>query len=375
MNIILLGIQGAGKSTQGNLLSSELKIPYLSTGHIFRQIAKEKTDLGRRIKILINSGKLVPDQTTVDIVNEYITRPEYKNGFILDGFPRTISQVEKCTFKVDKVIYLSLDPKESLWRIVMRHEDRDDNTVQAVSHRVELFFEHTKPVVDHYERLGILSKVDAILPVKEVNKEILKSLGKQLIKDHLRAWHQKKPIIVAVVGLSGSGKTAAVKYLSETYKKPVISFSNIVNDYIDDHKLEHSLENHQKIRVQMRKKYGMEAMAVLKTDEIRSALQSSNIVLIEGLYSWEEYLYLHKHFDKAQVVLVAIWARKELRWERAARRSYRKHFHGAKRDMQELIDTNKGPAIAYADYLIKNDFSMQEFHDKLDEAYRSIIFS
>jgi len=375
MNIILLGIQGAGKSTQGNLLSSELKIPYLSTGHIFRQIAKEKTKLGRTVKELINSGNLVPDQITVQIVNEYLVRPEYKNGFILDGFPRTITQVEKCEFKIDKVVYLDLDPKEALWRIVMRHEERNDNTVQAVQHRVDQFFTHTQPVIDYFQEKGLLAKVDAKLEVKKVADEILKSIGKQLIKKHVRSWHQKSPIIVAFVGLSGSGKTEAVRYLAETYKLPVVSFSNVVNDYIDEHKLEHSLDNHKKIRVEFREKYGMSAMAILRADQLKNALKDSKVVLIEGLYSWEEFIYLQENFTNAKTILVSTWSKKEIRWTRAGKRKYRKGFYGEKRDIAELLDTNKGPAIAYADYLIKNDFSLDEFHDKLDETYRSIIFS
>ena len=94
MKIILIGIQGAGKSTQGNLLSKKLKIPYLSTGHIFRELAKEHTSLGRYIKETMNAGYLIPDKKTVEIVSEYLNRPEYKKGYILDGFPRTLEQVK-----------------------------------------------------------------------------------------------------------------------------------------------------------------------------------------------------------------------------------------------------------------------------------------
>ncbi len=375
MNIILLGIQGAGKSTQGNLLSTELKIPYLSTGHIFRQIAREKTNLGRTVKELVNSGNLVPDKITIQIVNEYLVRPEYKNGFILDGFPRTLAQAKECTFKIDKVIYLELDAKEALWRIVMRHEDRNDNTVQAVQHRLDQFYLHTNPVLEYFEKQKVLAKVNAGLSIKEVNSEVLKSLGKELIKNHVRAWHQKKPIIAAFVGMSGSGKTEAVKYLSETYKKPVISFSNVVNEYIDSHKLEHSASNHKKVRMDFRKLHGMEAMAVIRKGEIEESLKNSNIVLIEGLYSWEEYVYLKENFKNVNIVLIAIWARKDLRWERASKRAYKKGFFGEERDISELTEINKGPPIAFADYMVKNDFSLHDFHDKLDETYRSIIFS
>ncbi|MFO0703304.1 MAG: nucleoside monophosphate kinase [Patescibacteria group bacterium] len=375
MNIILLGIQGAGKSTQGNLLSSELKIPYLSTGHIFRQISKEKTKLGRTVKELINSGNLVPDEITLEIVNEYLVRPEYKNGFILDGFPRTIKQAKECKFQIDKVIYLELDPKEALWRIVMRHESRDDNTVQAVQHRVDLFYKHTKPVIEYYEEKGILATVDAVLSPKAVSNEILKSIGKQLIKKHVTSWKQKNPIIIATVGLSGSGKTEAVNYLAKTYKLPIVSFSNVVNDYMDENKIEHTVENHQKVRNEIRAKHGMATMAILRENDLKNALKKSNIVLIEGLYSWEEYEYLLKHFHNVRVELVAIWASKHLRWSSAARREYRQKFHGAKEILQSFLKRTKAQLLHTADYLIKNNFSMDEFHDKLDETYRSIIFS
>ena len=375
MNIILLGIQGAGKSTQGNLLSKQLKIPYLSTGHIFRDIAQEKTSLGRMVKELVNSGALVPDHKTIEIVNSYLTRPEYKYGFILDGFPRTVAQIQACTFPITKVVYLELDEKESLWRLVMRKQVRDDNTVQAVHRRIDQFHAHTAPVLEHYAQKDMLVTVDAKLPVKKVNDEILKSLGKQYIANRLEAWEQKKHTIIAFVGMSGSGKTEAVQYLAKTHKLPTISFSSVINDYVDKNKLEHSEEVHRKLRKEFRAKHGMASMAVLRRDEIAKLLVKEVVVLIEGLYSWEEYLYLKEEFPDTRVVLVAVWARKELRWERASQRDYRKDLYGPKRDINELTETNKGPAIAFADHLVINNFSLPEFHDKLDETYRSIIFS
>ncbi|MDO9027595.1 MAG: nucleoside monophosphate kinase, partial [Candidatus Roizmanbacteria bacterium] len=114
MKIVLVGIQGSGKSTQGNLLSKQLNIPYLSTGHIFREIAKEKTQLGRYIKETVNSGLLVPDEKTIEIVNSYLSRPEYKKGYILDGFPRTLKQAKEFKNNVDKVIYLDISQKEAI---------------------------------------------------------------------------------------------------------------------------------------------------------------------------------------------------------------------------------------------------------------------
>src|SRR5205085_11022929 len=108
MKIILIGIQGAGKSTQGNLLSKDLDIPYLSTGHIFRELAKEHTTLGRYVKETMNAGFLIPDNKTLEIVSEYLNRTEYQKGYILDGFPRTITQAKAFKNGIDKVIYLEV---------------------------------------------------------------------------------------------------------------------------------------------------------------------------------------------------------------------------------------------------------------------------
>ena len=104
MKIVLIGIQGAGKSTQGNLLAEKLNVPYLSTGHIFRELAKKKTKIGRYIKEVMNAGYLMPDKKTVVIVDEYLKRQEYKSGYIIDGFPRTIHQAKFFRDGANKVI-------------------------------------------------------------------------------------------------------------------------------------------------------------------------------------------------------------------------------------------------------------------------------
>lgn len=177
MKIILIGIQGAGKSTQGNLLSHNLKIPYLSTGHIFREMSKEKTSLGRYIKEIMNAGFLIPDEKTVEIVSEYLKKPEYADGYILDGFPRTLEQVEKFKNGVGKVVYLRVSDKEALWRLSYRNGDnRDDETLAAIRKRIELFHRLTEPVLNYYQKKGLLAEIDGEKSVEDIHKEILEKI-------------------------------------------------------------------------------------------------------------------------------------------------------------------------------------------------------
>ncbi|OGV95985.1 hypothetical protein A2W24_02880 [Microgenomates group bacterium RBG_16_45_19] len=182
MKIILIGIQGAGKSTQGNLLSRKLKIPYLSSGHIFREMAKEKTPWGRYVKETINAGVLIPDAKTVKIIEAYLQRLEYANGYILDGFPRTVPQAKAFSNGVDCVIYLTVSDKEALWRLFGRLSQengvREDNTLDAIYKRIQSFHEHTKLVISHYKRRRLLEAVDGERPIKVIYQDILRRLPK-----------------------------------------------------------------------------------------------------------------------------------------------------------------------------------------------------
>lgn len=178
MKIILIGIQGSGKSTQGNLLSEKLKISYLSTGHIFREMAKEHTPEGRYIKETINAGYLIPDGKTMQIVEEYLSKSEYAPGYILDGFPRTTKQAEEFKDVIDYVFYLKVSDKEALWRLAGRDEEREDETLKAIKKRIELFHEVTEPVIDYYKNKGILIEIDGERTIEEIHKEIVSSLSK-----------------------------------------------------------------------------------------------------------------------------------------------------------------------------------------------------
>lgn len=180
MKIILIGIQGSGKSTQGNLLSQKLSIPYLSSGHIFREMSKEKTPLGRFLKETMNAGYLIPDDKTLEIVEEYLKHPEYEKGYILDGFPRTVKQAEEFANGIKAVFYLKVSDKEALWRLAGRDEEgiREDNTLKAIMKRIDLFHAKTRPVIDFYRQKGVLFEIDGEQTIEQIHEEILSKLNK-----------------------------------------------------------------------------------------------------------------------------------------------------------------------------------------------------
>ncbi len=172
MKIVLIGIQGSGKSTQGNLLQEKLKVPYLSTGHIFRELSHEHTPLGRYIKETMNAGYLIPDEKTLAIVNEYLARSEYQKGYILDGFPRTEGQAESFKNGIDAVLYIQVSNEEALRRLSMRLDARGDETPPALQKRIELFHKFTKPVIEYYRKKGILFEIDGEKSIEQIHQDI-----------------------------------------------------------------------------------------------------------------------------------------------------------------------------------------------------------
>ena len=177
MKLILIGIQGSGKSTQGNILAEKLNVPYLSTGHIFRELSKEKSPAGRYIKETVNAGYLVPDEKVLEIVSEYLSRPEYEKGYILDGFPRTVTQAEAFKNGISKVIYLRVSDKEALWRISGREDVREDETLHALRKRIDLFHRFTEPVLDFYKQKGVLIEINADQTIEQVHADIMQHIN------------------------------------------------------------------------------------------------------------------------------------------------------------------------------------------------------
>ena len=213
MKIIMLGAPGAGKGTQAKQIADKYSIPHISTGDIFRANIKNGTELGKKAKQYMDQGALVPDELTCDLVMDRIQQDDCKNGFVLDGFPRTIPQAEaldaalgKINEKMDYAIdvdvpdenivnrmsgrraclncgatyhLISIPPKvEGICdrcgsEIVLREDDKPE-TVQK---RLKVYHEHTQPLIDYYKNQGILKSVDGTQPMDEVFKAIVTILG------------------------------------------------------------------------------------------------------------------------------------------------------------------------------------------------------
>lgn len=213
LRLILLGPPGAGKGTQASAIVEKYNIPHISTGDIFRANIKEKTELGKQIEEYLNKGLLVPDELVVSIVKDRISKEDCKNGFLLDGFPRTVAQAEaldeelkNMSLTIDKVINIQADKDLLIERIIGRRICRDcgatyhikfsptkkegicdkcggelyqreDDKLETVEKRIEVYTEQTKPLIDYYAKKGLLLNVDGTKDKKEVFDDIVKSLG------------------------------------------------------------------------------------------------------------------------------------------------------------------------------------------------------
>lgn len=358
MKLVFLGIPGAGKSTQGNLLSQKYNIPYLSTGDIFRAIAKENTPLASFVKETMSQGHLIPDEKTIEIVHTYLTRPEYQKGYILDGFPRTVAQAQKYTDSIDFVLYLTLPDEIAVKRLAGRNDkNRADDTVETIKKRLEVFHKQTQPVIDYYKKKGYLLTIDGNQTIESIHESIVKKIS-------------SKKKIITLVGLPGAGKSEAARFF-KTKNIPVVAFSN-VSEILKRKNLPNTNETHRQIRNQLRKTYGMKAFAFLNQEKIQKSLEKSDLIVIENLRSFEEYEFLQQRFADAVVLIVCIFAAKKTRYRRIQNRKERKHVGGIERDLSELQETNIGPTIAFADFIIENNGSVDSFRNKVSEVFEQI---
>ena len=212
MNIILMGPPGAGKGAQSEKILSYLDIPHISTGDMFREAIKNQTELGKLAQSYTNAGKLVPDEVTIALVKERLSRDDCKNGYLLDGFPRTIPQAEalevlakEISRPVELVINITADKDELVKRISGRRVcpkcgnsyhvsfkkpkvdgvcdscgseliQRKDDTIESLNVRLDAYENQTKPLIDFYEKLGLSKEVNGLQDIDDVFKDIQKIL-------------------------------------------------------------------------------------------------------------------------------------------------------------------------------------------------------
>lgn len=171
MNILLLGPHGAGKSTQAHLLSASLHIPYISTGEMLRVLATQSTESGKYIRDRLERGEYMTDEEMVPLVNERLTQIDVKDGFILEGFPRTLEQAQQLTISIDLVLNLSLPKAEVVSRLLARH--RLDDTPEIIERRLANYMADADAILDYYHNLGLLRQVNADETVANVQRSLL----------------------------------------------------------------------------------------------------------------------------------------------------------------------------------------------------------
>ena len=213
MRLILLGPPGAGKGTQASSIVSEYGITHISTGDIFRHNIKNETELGKKVKSYLDNGQLVPDELTIELVWDRLSKDDCKNGFLLDGFPRTINQAEALQkgleergLKLDRVVNIEVDKNILVKRLSGRrvckdcgtpyHVDvnptkeegvcdkcsgeviqRADDNEKTVLDRIEVYENQTFPLIEFYTNLGLILTVDGTLPIEDVFSQIKESLS------------------------------------------------------------------------------------------------------------------------------------------------------------------------------------------------------
>ncbi len=213
MNLILLGPPGAGKGTQAARIIEKFDVPHISTGDIFRENIKEGTPLGQKAQEYMNKGELVPDSLVIEIATDRLTKDDCKDGFLLDGFPRTVEQAEtldkflaEAGKKVDHVLDIDVAPEILMERLTGRRVckscgatyhvtnippkvegvcdscggqlyQRDDDTAETVGNRIDVYNSQTKPLIEYYEKAGNISHLDGSARLEDLFAEIVKILG------------------------------------------------------------------------------------------------------------------------------------------------------------------------------------------------------
>ena len=186
MNVLVLGPQGSGKGTQAKRISAAHRVPHVSTGDMFRAAIADGTELGRRVEPFLASGELVPDELTIALIRDRLSKDDAVGGFVLDGFPRNPVQAKALDEMLraigrplDVVLFFDLDDETATRRVSGRaHEEaRNDDTPEVMARRLAIYHEQTEPVVERYRTAGTLSTLNAGRSVDDVFAEIEQALA------------------------------------------------------------------------------------------------------------------------------------------------------------------------------------------------------
>ena len=181
MRIILFGPPGCGKGTQATFISEALAIPHLSTGDMLRSAVSSGSEIGLKAKNIMESGGLVSDEIVLSIVKERIAKNDCENGFILDGFPRTVNQAENLelllsdNFKLDCVLRIKVDEEEIIKRLIDR--GREDDRPEIIKNRFKSYNSETQPLIPFYEKRKILFNINGMQKIEKVSEDIKKVIG------------------------------------------------------------------------------------------------------------------------------------------------------------------------------------------------------
>ncbi len=191
VRLLIVGPPGAGKGTQATMIAQRFGIPAISTGDIFRENIKNQTELGKQVEQIVSGGSYVPDELTNAIVADRLSQDDAANGFLLDGFPRTVEQVHALDQMLsadggalNAVVLLEADTDEVVARLLKRAQEqgRADDTEEVIRHRQAVYAEQTEPLISLFDQRGIVLRVDGLGTVEEVSARIEAALVAKLGK-------------------------------------------------------------------------------------------------------------------------------------------------------------------------------------------------
>jgi adenylate kinase len=185
LNVLLLGVQGAGKGTQAKRIAAEYGLAYIGTGEMLRDAIARETELGLRVKPIYERGELVPDELMIGLIRDRLEGPDAVDGFVLDGFPRTLAQADaldemlaEVARSLSIVFELQIPEEVAIARLQRRAQEdgRSDDTPEAIARRISRYRQETEPLIAHYRSRGILVGIHAERSINEVFAEIQRAL-------------------------------------------------------------------------------------------------------------------------------------------------------------------------------------------------------